>query len=88
MQNIECIYRFDSKWNSVGPEPLYVNLTLHIASFHYQYFRGFRHENAFVVSIVRALTITFLYTLFCFSFLPYPVSVVGKADDQNNISKI
>lgn len=56
--------------------------------FHYQYFRGFRHENAFVVSTVRALTITFLYTLFCFSFLPYPVSVVGKADDQNNISKI
>lgn len=32
MQNIECIYRFDSKWNSVGPEPLYVNLMLHIAS--------------------------------------------------------
>lgn len=56
--------------------------------FHYQYFRGFRHENAFVVSTVRALTITFLYTLFCFSFLPYPVSVVGKANDQNNISKI
>lgn len=56
--------------------------------FHYQYFRGFQHENAFVVSTVRALTITFLYTLFCFSFLPYPVSVAGKADDQNNISKI
>lgn len=56
--------------------------------FHYQYFRGFQHENAFVVSTVRALTITFLYTLFCFSFLPYLVSVVGKADDQNNISKI
>lgn len=32
MQNIECIYRFDSKWNSVGPEPLYVNMMLHIAS--------------------------------------------------------
>lgn len=56
--------------------------------FHYQYFRGFRHENAFVASTARALTLTFLYTLFCFSFIPYPVSVVGKADDQNNISKI
>lgn len=32
MQNIECIYRFDSKWNSVCPEPLYVNLMLYIAS--------------------------------------------------------
>lgn len=63
MQNIECIYRFDSKWNSVGPEPLYVNLMLHIASSTISTSGGFGMKMP-LLPLLSELWLLLFYTLF------------------------
>lgn len=63
MQNIECIYRFDSKWNSVCPEPLYVNLMLYIASSTISTSGGFGMKMP-LLSLLSELWLLLFYTLF------------------------